>query len=484
MRWICDTTVEYRNLFEKYDEDHPPPEPPSDSEDEDETDQNAPNQLYERELIKWQQTKFKSIGNTRVGMAYGKVCRTLFEMQNKMQQVQSDKPDDLFRIRLVCSLLETCGSFFSKGGARKKLDYFIDHFQYYVSIKRLLPCWRVDLNGQEWPKHYDYLLSDTIQPLRPNLHLVKPLENDDMNPLLNRLLNLEKEMTQELRDKSRIPKKEKVTNKNTKLDQILEEEPEKQNNNNKNVDSMGDEDLSEDVESEDFVDSEEEERLRMEEEKMLEAKRLEIEAQRKKIEEQRKQEQEAKLRKEEAEAFDKMFDTVIKQEVTQALDQTWNTSNRNDALPVKLSKSVVPDTPIMIEADPKTNKPKMAFSLMTRGKGKDKAPQFSNIQLDGKTEMMAKIQQERDKQQAEQDLIKAATLQRFEEQMEEEAKEEEDRLKKLNPRYKPNKKKTRPPPTVRNQDEDAAPITFDKYGTYKHQQGVPQNLNDIFGSKF
>jgi regulator of nonsense transcripts 2 len=38
-------------------------------------------------------------------------------------------PDDFFRIRLVATLLETCGIFFNRGAAGKKLDYFLSFFQ-------------------------------------------------------------------------------------------------------------------------------------------------------------------------------------------------------------------------------------------------------------------------------------------------------------------------------------------------------------------
>lgn len=40
-----------------------------------------------------------------------------------------DLPDDFFRIRLVCTMLETCGMFFNRGAAGKKLDYFLSFFQ-------------------------------------------------------------------------------------------------------------------------------------------------------------------------------------------------------------------------------------------------------------------------------------------------------------------------------------------------------------------
>jgi hypothetical protein len=40
-----------------------------------------------------------------------------------------DPPDDFFRIRLVTTMLETCGMFFNRGAAGKKLDYFLSFFQ-------------------------------------------------------------------------------------------------------------------------------------------------------------------------------------------------------------------------------------------------------------------------------------------------------------------------------------------------------------------
>jgi len=42
---------------------------------------------------------------------------------------QFDMPDDFFRIRLVATILETCGIFFNRGNAGRKLDYFLSFFQ-------------------------------------------------------------------------------------------------------------------------------------------------------------------------------------------------------------------------------------------------------------------------------------------------------------------------------------------------------------------
>jgi regulator of nonsense transcripts 2 len=40
-----------------------------------------------------------------------------------------DASDDFFRIRLVCTLLDTCGACFDRGSNKKKLDQFLTVFQ-------------------------------------------------------------------------------------------------------------------------------------------------------------------------------------------------------------------------------------------------------------------------------------------------------------------------------------------------------------------
>ena len=71
-----------------------------------------------------------------------------------------DPPDDFFRIRLVCTILDTCGICFDRGSSRKKLDFFLTFFQYYMLIKDPLP---MDI---------DFLVQDTYSLVRPNWKLV------------------------------------------------------------------------------------------------------------------------------------------------------------------------------------------------------------------------------------------------------------------------------------------------------------------------
>jgi len=43
-----------------------------------------------------------------------------------------DPPDNLFRIRLACTLLDTCGQYFNSGTSKKKLNYFFVYFQVQI----------------------------------------------------------------------------------------------------------------------------------------------------------------------------------------------------------------------------------------------------------------------------------------------------------------------------------------------------------------
>ncbi|CAK7232468.1 mRNA decay protein [Sporothrix curviconia] len=75
-----------------------------------------------------------------------------------------DLPDEYFRIRLVTTLLETTGTYFNKGVAGKKLDYFLSFFQYYIFTKNPLP---MDI---------EFIVQDTFALIRPQWRLATNLD--------------------------------------------------------------------------------------------------------------------------------------------------------------------------------------------------------------------------------------------------------------------------------------------------------------------
>ena len=58
----------------------------------------------------------------------------------------------------VCTILETCGRYFSKGTARKRMDRFLVYFQRYILSK---PALSMDI---------EFELSDLFEKLRPDMH--------------------------------------------------------------------------------------------------------------------------------------------------------------------------------------------------------------------------------------------------------------------------------------------------------------------------
>ncbi|XP_043086697.1 regulator of nonsense transcripts 2 isoform X2 [Puntigrus tetrazona] len=84
-----------------------------------------------------------------------------------------DPPEHLFRIRLVCTLLDTCGQYFDRGSSKKKLDCFLIYFQRYVWWKKSLDVWTKE---QPFPIDIEYMITDTLELLRPKMKLCSSLD--------------------------------------------------------------------------------------------------------------------------------------------------------------------------------------------------------------------------------------------------------------------------------------------------------------------
>ncbi|KAG2150468.1 ARM repeat-containing protein [Suillus clintonianus] len=75
-----------------------------------------------------------------------------------------DMPNDFFRVRLVCVLLDTVGMCFDRGTQKRKIDNFLVFFQYYVLCK------------EDLPMDVDFMLSDSMEAIRPKMTLYKTIE--------------------------------------------------------------------------------------------------------------------------------------------------------------------------------------------------------------------------------------------------------------------------------------------------------------------
>ncbi|KAK9911705.1 hypothetical protein M0R45_035600 [Rubus argutus] len=75
-----------------------------------------------------------------------------------------DPPEDCFRMRMIITLLETCGHYFDRGSSKRKLDRFLMHFQRYILSKGVLPL------------DVEFDLQDLFAELRPNMTRYSSLE--------------------------------------------------------------------------------------------------------------------------------------------------------------------------------------------------------------------------------------------------------------------------------------------------------------------
>uniref|UniRef100_A0ACD5UDH1 Uncharacterized protein n=1 Tax=Avena sativa TaxID=4498 RepID=A0ACD5UDH1_AVESA len=75
-----------------------------------------------------------------------------------------DPPEDFFRIRMIITLLQTCGHYFDRGSSKRKLDKFLLYFQRYV------------LNKGPLPLDVEFEVQDMFAELRPNMTRYSSIE--------------------------------------------------------------------------------------------------------------------------------------------------------------------------------------------------------------------------------------------------------------------------------------------------------------------
>lgn len=87
-----------------------------------------------------------------------------------------DPPSNLFRIKLVCYLLETCGDYLTSGADKRKLHCYLLFFQRYYWCKKYiytLHPYCMAMSGNQFPATIEYLYNDTLNDLRPKFVIAK-----------------------------------------------------------------------------------------------------------------------------------------------------------------------------------------------------------------------------------------------------------------------------------------------------------------------
>ncbi|KAJ3156448.1 hypothetical protein HDU89_004230 [Geranomyces variabilis] len=75
-----------------------------------------------------------------------------------------DAQQDFFRVKLCCTILDTCGTCFDRGTTAKRLDLFLAFFQMYINTK------------PRPPMDVEFAISDTFELLRPKLPTLQSYE--------------------------------------------------------------------------------------------------------------------------------------------------------------------------------------------------------------------------------------------------------------------------------------------------------------------
>lgn len=166
-----------------------------------------------------------------------------------------DPPEHLFRIRLVCTILDTCGQYFDRGSSKRKLDCFLVYFQRYVWWKKSLDVWTKDY---PFPIDIDYMISDTLELLRPKMKLCNSLSE-----AMRQVQDLEREFLVKLGLVNDKDSKHSLTEGEALEDDDDEEEEEA---GAETEEQSGNESEMNDHEEEDASENEEDEREEEEEE--------------------------------------------------------------------------------------------------------------------------------------------------------------------------------------------------------------------------
>ncbi|KAK3232334.1 hypothetical protein Dsin_004215 [Dipteronia sinensis] len=110
-------------------------------------------------------------------------------------------PEDCFRIRMVITLLETCGHYFDRGSSKRKLDRFLIHFQRSILSKGVLPL------------DVEFDLQDLFADLRP--YMTRYSSTEEVNSALIELEEHECNVSTEMAHSDKHSVAEKLSGRTT-----------------------------------------------------------------------------------------------------------------------------------------------------------------------------------------------------------------------------------------------------------------------------
>ncbi|KAG5683793.1 hypothetical protein PVAND_013057 [Polypedilum vanderplanki] len=88
-----------------------------------------------------------------------------------------DPPESMFRLKLACTMLDTCGAYFQSLSSKKKLDCYLVFLQNYYWFKKSHPVFKSTAeSGDLFPFLIEHMYKECLHNLRPKLKLYKSYE--------------------------------------------------------------------------------------------------------------------------------------------------------------------------------------------------------------------------------------------------------------------------------------------------------------------
>ncbi|KAB7493972.1 Regulator of nonsense transcripts 2 [Armadillidium nasatum] len=390
-----------------------------------------------------------------------------------------DAPDHHMRLRLVCTLLDTCGQFFSSGASKRRLDCYLTYFQHYFWFKKSV------YSEEEFPWQVDHLVQDTIVGVRPKITMFKSLEESQ-----NAVTALNKQIVDKAIQNMPSLKQYFGNTDEENEEKALPTIPEGDDHIEGEEDAMEDDFVEVDDEEEELErlprvkagEEEEEEggeewseghggesltpsqhsqpsRLNVEGETEAnntgpESGEVKSEGESQNISFTLKQ-----VHCQEDEDFMSEFDRMLADNLLERTRETPRPAHSHISVPVHVKSSAKKtyDQLVSEGVEEEPSKPVVNFILLTRAGNKQ---QFTNVEMPVNSDLVMKLRTREEAEKMERDKVKQLTLEINERQEEEEAFE----LMQQGQR-----------PALQNLNRDRRP-------RYQHPRGVP-DADLIFGSK-
>ncbi|EAA06251.5 AGAP000337-PA [Anopheles gambiae str. PEST] len=329
-----------------------------------------------------------------------------------------DPPESLFRLKLACVLLDTCGQYFTTGENRRRLDYFLVFFQQYYWYKKSHPYFAGSTTDL-FPILMDHMYRECLKSLRPKLKLYGSFEQA-------------KEAVEELRQKL-LPGDalERAAQEGLAAQRTEDEE---------------DDDEEEDEEDDDEEEEEEEEEDREydeEDERALQD------------EEQEEEERPVAQKQPEDLEFEREFERMAAEYCQQRAKDAAKVNPKHVPIPITF-RSDTKKTYDQLQEPTNVKPDTVPFALMIRSKGKQQT--YRKFEAPEDSPLAQYIREQERKLQEEKDSVKRLTL-NISERL-----EEEDYQESLNQ------------PTRLADPLRMRPL---KQAKFKHPKGVP-DIDAIF----